>query len=385
MSNISRLNALLPFVAIGTVADCQSILEPCNRMLVKAGLKMLQEHKHNNQGLEQLLEQTGLSEKMNQGYQLTSQDLGFTLSPILNSSGRLSHAKLSISTLLADTPVKSKELAEKLIATNQERKQVVKDILKEIESSAKDLVQHGAQVIWLEGNWSKGIVGLLASRLVNQYNLPTIIISKEDEIKASASLRAPEGYHLPQAMSQAGDTIFEKFGGHPSAAGFTAKTDNLPEIRTNLTQLLIQQASQVQLKKTSYKTLAHIPLPDDLAHLSSQKQLIWLQAQDVSEKLISDILLMDPYGQDFSMPQLMIYVDSYAFKWLGSEQKHLKLLLGLEQFPITVFGLKDEIRQEFMNMDYIGNRSLWVQARATQNSWNGNTKKELIAENLWFI
>ncbi len=177
---IARLNRLLPLVAIGTVADCQSILEPTNRLLVKAGLQIIQKNQHAINGLSELLVQTELASKMQNGYIIGSSDLGFTLSPILNSSGRLSHAKLSISVLLGNrsdekSTQKLFENTQKLIETNTNRKQMVKDILLDLEAQA-ELQKHNP-LIWLIGDWSKGIIGLLASRLVNQYNLPVVIIS----------------------------------------------------------------------------------------------------------------------------------------------------------------------------------------------------------------
>jgi single-stranded-DNA-specific exonuclease len=194
---LTNLNRLLPLVAIGTVADCQSIIEPTNRLLVKAGLQILQNDTHKIAGLQELMTQTGLTKKLIEGYQLTSQDLGFVLSPILNSSGRISHARLSIATLLKDPKINNEQqmvteniehfeesgadLAKFLIDTNTERKAMVKDILTEVESEAKLQVDSGRKTIWLEGDWNKGIIGLLASRLVNQYNLPVIVVSKTQE------------------------------------------------------------------------------------------------------------------------------------------------------------------------------------------------------------
>jgi single-stranded-DNA-specific exonuclease len=193
MSRLKKLNRLLPLVAIGTVADCQSIIEPTNRLLVKTGLQILQNKQHNIVGLNELINQSGLGEKMAQGYELTSQDLGFTLSPILNSSGRISHARLSIITLLAGNSnvrnatlieenqeywqENAADLASMLIQTNQDRKQMVKDILSEVETEAEKQFQEGNKLLWLEGQWNKGIIGLLASRLVNQYDLPVVVIS----------------------------------------------------------------------------------------------------------------------------------------------------------------------------------------------------------------
>jgi single-stranded-DNA-specific exonuclease len=196
-ARLVRLNRLLPLVAIGTVADCQSIIEPSNRILVKAGLQILQANAHNIAGLTELMNQAGLSKKIQEGYQLTSQDLGFVLSPILNSSGRISHARLSIATLLKDPEIvnvnqlvtenvehfehSGDELARFLIDTNTERKAMVKEILTEVELEAKNQVESGSKIIWLEGKWNKGIIGLLASRLVNQYNLPVVVVCVMNE------------------------------------------------------------------------------------------------------------------------------------------------------------------------------------------------------------
>jgi single-stranded-DNA-specific exonuclease len=193
---LKKLNRLLPLVAIGTVADCQSILEGTNRLLVRAGLQIMQSNSHKIQGLAELSKITGFDVKVHSGYRFTSQDLGYIFSPILNSSGRVSHARLSIATLLKDSRIPSQcnfvtenkelmgqtnsELASILFQTNQERKLIVKEILGEVELEAARQVSIGSKVIWLEGDWSKGIVGLLASRLVNQYNLPVVVVSNEE-------------------------------------------------------------------------------------------------------------------------------------------------------------------------------------------------------------
>lgn len=198
MSRLSNLNRLLPLVAIGTVADCQSIVEPTNRLLVKAGLQIMQSQNYNIEGLTELTIQTGLAQKMQNGYKLNSQDLGFTFSPILNSSGRISHARLSISTIITNDKnsyqvnlVKENQeyfnkpcsqLATELIKTNQQRKQMVKDILDEVHTEAQKQVDQGQKMLWLQGKWNKGIIGLLASRLVNEYDLPVVVVSVGDEI-----------------------------------------------------------------------------------------------------------------------------------------------------------------------------------------------------------
>ena len=258
---MNGLNVLLPYVGIGTIADCQSIIEPINRLLVKTALSIL-EKPFVHPGLEELTKQTGLREKMSQGYRLTSQDFGFTYAPILNASGRIAHASLSIGTLVAKTPEEARTKARELIGVNQDRKSLVKSILEEVETQAK--AQQEAPFIWLVGEWNKGIIGLLASRLVNQYDKPVLVMSREGE-SVSASLRAPEGYNLPRTMSRFAD-LFTKAGGHPGAAGFGARVENLDRIKAGFEEYLrVESKSDTRLELRPRRTAP----PPDPANSSS--------------------------------------------------------------------------------------------------------------------
>jgi len=377
------LNSLLPFVAIGTIADCQSVLEPTNRFLVRAGLQLLQKNQLPFSGLNELLDQTGLAEKITQNYKINSQDLGYTLSPILNSSGRLSHARLSISTLLAPETQTAKDLASKLIQTNQDRKEMVKNILDELEEKASQQFLSNQKMIWIEGSWSKGIVGLLASRLVNQYNLPTIIISLEDS-GATASLRAPEGYHLPKAMTQCAE-LFAKFGGHPGAAGFTTTSENLNNIKPRMSQALEEQSLNLSTQKSNYLPdwLKDTDLPLELQRETSQKKLLWLKSSDLETHLFTEIWSLDPFGQDFPMPVLVFRLSfkEISLLWMGTEKNHLKITFNKIQ-SLTYFRVSHE--QKNIILKLINTEStFWVEAKISQNTWNGNTKNTLIAERLY--
>jgi single-stranded-DNA-specific exonuclease len=186
---VKKLNRLLPLVAIGTIADCQSIREPHNRLLVRSGLYIIKTNQHDLDGLTALLDGTGLSQKMLQGYSIGSQDIAFTFSPILNSSGRMSHAKLSIALMLAqkDPSVmpyagegliegSSQALADQLIKVNSDRKASVKSWIEIINEEAGKQFESGAKIIWIayEG-LSKGVVGLIASNLQSKFGLPVAV------------------------------------------------------------------------------------------------------------------------------------------------------------------------------------------------------------------
>lgn len=227
--SLLNLNLLLPLVAIGTVADCQSILDPTNRLLVKSGIQILQQGKYKIQGLKQLVKLTKLENQFFFDYQLTSQDLAFTFAPILNSSGRISHARFSVSLLLADkqnskkhldkqefeenlykfnnlehytqkTDQDSKDrfflqkilenrflknksassLAKNLIQINQERKESLKNLILETQEQVQE--QKHNQVLWvfLKEDY-KGLFGLIASRLLNEYQKPVVVVGLTDK------------------------------------------------------------------------------------------------------------------------------------------------------------------------------------------------------------
>jgi single-stranded-DNA-specific exonuclease len=373
-----NLNRLLPFVAIGTIADCQSVLESTNRLLVRSGLSLMQSGKCHNLGINEMLRQTGIQEKMSQGYKLSSQDLGYVLSPILNSSGRISHARLSISVLLDGDEGNVKHLVEELIETNNQRKVMVRDILQAVEKEAKNQVENGANVIWLQGEWNKGIIGLLASRLVNEYSIPVIVTSDEDG-KIVASSRAPEGYNLPDAMKEHGE-LFEKAGGHPGAAGFSASPEKIGAIKECLIKSLTTQGSVYAKTQIKSASSTSFDLPDELNTYLIKKNILCIDEGDITSDLMQQILSLDPFGQDFPFPQFLFKANIQSFRWLGAENKHLKLVLKNGQ-TVTTFNLEESVKNSFLeNSDNI---SVWLLAKISQNTWNNNTKLELIADRIW--
>lgn len=381
--DMRQINRLLPFVAIGTIADCQSIIEPTNRMMVKAGLKIFNSGETGFLGLEEMIKQTGLHEKMKQGYQISSQDLGYLFSPILNSSGRLSHAKLSIESMLAEDEKTAESKISELISTNNQRKQNVKDILAEVEDDAKKQFELGQKILWLQGDWSKGIIGLLASRLVNKYNLPVVVVGLKKDSDATASLRAPEGYNFPVAFNE-NPELFTKGGGHAQAAGFSATVENLKKIKSALSKSL---PKQIQVKKTS--TESYIPaekvVPKNLIELETRKEYLWLDQNEIDPDLLEMIWKMEPFGIDFPFPELVFEVKTNKYKWLGDSQKHVKLFIdgGIE---LVIFNVEKDIFNNLNSfLDGSDKIQLWVSAKSSKNSWNGKTKNDLIVQKIWLI
>ncbi|GEM_PF-1595887 len=376
---VQKLNHLLGFVAIGTMADCQSILDTTNRLLVKAGIQILQQNKHLFLGLKSLLVQTGLQEKINQGYKLNSQDLAFVFAPILNSSGRISHANLSIQLLLADSLDKADFLALELIAINEERKNMVKQISTVLTQNVNTQITQNYSCIWLEGDWNKGIIGLLASKFTTQFALPCVVVSIEGD-QAVASLRAPEGFYLPEAMKKASQWL-TKFGGHPGAAGFTCDAADLPKVKEILQQALAHQAQNLS-KPNQVFVPDNFTVPPQLQALSTNPSYIWLTVDDLNIDLLQKVWNLDPFGQDFPIPKFVFNLENYSLRWLGQGGRHIRINLK-QEISVTIFNPDEEIKQQFLQANLPKN--IWLEAKLTQNTWNGSTRNDLVAEKIWVL
>ncbi len=399
------LNQLLGFVAIGTIADCQSILDQANRLLVKSGLKIIQSLATQSSpnevlyGLWLLLDQTGLRNQIENGYNLVSSDLGYTLSPILNSSGRLSHASHSIEAVLAGNIFDKRvatELVAALIATNNQRKQEVAHILAEVESKAKAQFEIGKKIIWVASvGWSKGLIGLLASRLVNQFNLPVVVVELpvenvnaaeqlQTESNATASLRAPEGYNLPVAMQQIAD-LFIKFGGHPGAAGFSAKLEHLDQIEKSLeTALFTQNQSLNDVEKVDYSNLPNLQIKDNkLDGYRSKISSLWVDQEILADPdFWSGLLDLEPFGQDFLYPVLVFPFKVTTFSTL-SQDLHLKFGSEIEINGSKLTLIWFNFAKSGFDLSQLEpNKEFWVVGRPQQNAWKNRLGWQVVVETM---
>jgi single-stranded-DNA-specific exonuclease len=195
-----------------------------NRIFVKNGLSYIE--KTTKPGLRALLEVAKISGKKMKPYYI-----GFILGPRLNASGRMDSAAVSLDLLLSENPADAYVLACSLEAHNQSRQkmqnEVVEEALAMIEADevlkAQDII-----VVYKEG-WHKGVLGIVASRIVDKYYRPTIVISVEDG-KGTGSARSVNGFHLHEALASCAG-VLENYGGHKRAAGLRLKHENIEAFR----------------------------------------------------------------------------------------------------------------------------------------------------------
>jgi len=232
----------LDIVAMGTIADIVPLKEE-NRIFTKLGLEQL---KHTNHlGLKILLQTVfdDLEEKKFNTY-----DVGFIIAPIFNAAGRLEDAKMAVKLLINDSMIEAREISKKLIGQNCERKEVQADILKKVEAEIEKNRYYEDNVIVVSGvGFHHGVVGIVASKIVDKYYKPTIIMEEKDGV-SKASCRSIEGYSIIEGLNSMRE-IFIKYGGHAGAAGFSIASDKVDKFRDQINKHAGSKLSHEDYKK----------------------------------------------------------------------------------------------------------------------------------------
>jgi single-stranded-DNA-specific exonuclease len=221
------LRSFLKLVAIATVADVVPLLGE-NRVIVKYGLHGLA--KLRNHGLRALMEVSGL---LKSGAP-TAHQIAFQIAPRINAAGRMAHAEDVIHLFLTDDLGRARDLANQLHELNQERQQteaeIVREILKQCELTP--VTDDQAALVFSNSGWHRGVVGIVASRLVERFCRPVFVLSEEDE-EVQGSGRSIPIFHLLEALESMQD-LFTRFGGHRQAAGLGLRLGKVAEFRERL-------------------------------------------------------------------------------------------------------------------------------------------------------
>ena len=273
------LQGFVKLAAIGTLADAVP-LRGENRVLAKIGLERLSEGPH-TAGLRALLEVSGLT-----GRKLVSEDVAFQVAPRINAAGRMSSADLATRLLLATRPADlahARALAESLDAENARRREeettIVAEARRVIERDP-DIGAHNLLVVWAKG-WHRGVIGIVASKLVETFARPAIVLSVDGE-EAHGSGRSIPGFDLLAALEDSAD-LFTRFGGHKQAAGMVLESRRLQEMRRRLAAYADERIEPDALVP---KLIVDAPLP----------------LTDIRGDLLRDLAALEPFGRGNPRP-----------------------------------------------------------------------------------
>jgi single-stranded-DNA-specific exonuclease len=345
---------LFEIAVIGTIADLVS-LKGENRLIVKKGLEKLKIT--TNIGLRAIFKLAGVDLMS-----ISEETIGFSLAPRINAVGRLEDADLAVQLILTEDHEEAQILAEEMESLNKERQAIVNSItaeaIEEVETNYP-IETNKVLVIGKEG-WNAGVIGIVASRLVEKYYRPTIVLSF-DQAKglAKGSARSIAGFDLFKNLSTCRD-ILPHFGGHPMAAGMTLKLEDVSELRTRLNDLAGEEISDEDF----------IPV----TMLDGEFRL-----EDIDLTALDEMNLLAPFGMDNPKPKVLINnVDIANMKKIGSDQNHLKVLLkengaNLDGVGFGLGTLCDHISPA-SKISLIGELSI--------NEWNNIRKPQIFIHDL---
>lgn len=233
---------LLDLVVVSIAADIVPITGE-NRVLAYYGLKKL--NSNPGVGLQTIINFAGIN-----GTEITISDIVFKIGPRLNASGRIEHGKKSVEILVSDDESQSDLLGEEIDSFNEIRKTLDRDITQD----ALDMIENNAELkemnstVLYNRDWHKGVVGIVASRVTEQYYRPTIILTESNGL-ATGSARSVRDFDLYEAIGQCSD-LLESYGGHMYAAGLTMKIEHIPEFKQRFEEIVTRQITDQQQIQT---------------------------------------------------------------------------------------------------------------------------------------
>ena len=327
-----ELYKYLDIVAIGTVADIVPLLKE-NRIFVKEGLEYLRRSKW--LGINMLIK------KIFEDYEtrkFNTYDIGFIIAPIFNAAGRLEDAKRAVELFIEKDHRVCSTIISELLSKNSERKEIQEDIFqKAVEKIENEKLYENAVLIVGEEGFHHGVIGIVASKILDRYYKPTIIMEiKKDEGIATASCRSIEGFNIIEALNNFSDLLL-KYGGHSGAAGFSIKIENIPEFSKRLNEYAEKTISDIAFVK---------PIKID-------KPLAFYK---ISYDFLDKISLLEPFGFGNSSPIFSLNNCQFDnLRLIGKDRKHIMLNIIKDgyEFKNCVWFNSDDIFEELVSLTNI--------------------------------
>lgn len=306
-NNDDLKDELLVIAACGAIADVVPLVGE-NRSMVKVALDLLNNKKEKSHAAIYELLSKNLGEKL-----ITSTDIAFILAPRINAVGRLANAKLSFEFLTANEPIKYQMIIEQLDNYNKIRQAKCAETYEEIIEYLKQHKeeQNAPAVILLNSNWHIGIIGIVASKIVEEFNKPCFLMTVDENNNARCSIRSNETINVYNVLKE-NEELFLGFGGHKLAGGcsFSLVEKSFDEVKKNLLNSIKMLAENIENRD--------VLLAD-----------YELGADDVELNILESLDRLEPFGQNNEPPVFAMFdVFLDEFKLIGKEQNHLKFVFS---------------------------------------------------------
>jgi len=338
----------LDLAALGTVADVAPLVG-VNRRIVAGGTERMRLHPR--PGLAALFTSAGIP-----GSAVSATDISFALAPRLNAAGRLDTPRLAFDLLLATNAGDARQLATLLERLNVKRKTRTAQLMDEAYAQIRRQPGWESRPVFALHNdgWESGLVGAVASRLVEEVRRPVFLFHREQEM-LHGSARSIEGLNLVSALRGI-ETSLTRFGGHSLAVGVTLPEANLPELEAHLAQVIATEGIE-------------IPAPRRLV-IDAR-----LPAAFVSLETVREIARLEPFGRGNEQPLLHVAgAELMRYGTIGQDRSHLKLNVRCNgrQFEAIAWGTAARSRE------LVGARGVDLVGRLEINRWNGNERLQMV-------
>ena len=292
---------LLDLVALGLIADV-ALLRGETRALAQRGLQQLRQTKRLGLKVMAELSNTNLES-------LTEETIGFTFAPRLNALGRLSDANPAVELLLTNDPARARVLAAQIEGLNAQRRLLTSQVAEAAEAQLRANPEWLTEpaIVLSHPNWSGGVVGIVANRLVDRYHKPAMLLTESDGGILRGSARSVEGLHITEAIS-ANRELLLGFGGHPMAAGLSLQKENLNSFRKGLGKAIEKQLGEVTREEPTLQLDA------------------WLELNEIDLELAEALEMLAPFGA--GNPPLRLATRGVKLKSvaeIGKAKEHLRL------------------------------------------------------------
>ena len=340
--DFNEIGEYLDLLAVSIGADIVEMTDE-NRVLAFFGMKIINQSPRS--GLKALIEKSGKTGV------LSISDVVFGIAPRINAAGRIDHGKRAVQILVESNLDKARELSEGIENHNIERKELDQNITKEalemIDENKKSTVVYSK-------SWHKGVVGIVASRLIEKHYKPTIVLSEKDG-ELTGSARSVKGFNLYDALLKC-EHLLEKFGGHKYAAGLTVKKQNLDSFIKEFEKVVAATITKDQL----------------VAEIEVDMQI---ELDEVNDKLYRIIKQFAPFGPMNRTPNFItkLVTDSGKGRKVGEDKTHLRLILNNSNKDLVSIGFG--MGEDFDKITE--NKPFDICYSIDENTWKGQTSLQL--------
>ncbi|MEE3438567.1 MULTISPECIES: single-stranded-DNA-specific exonuclease RecJ [Ruminococcus] len=347
----SLLENFSDIATLGTIGDIVPLVGE-NRTLVKNGLRHIQNS--DRIGINAMKQESGIAEK-----EINSSNVAFTLVPRINAGGRLGSSEKSVNLLLTEDEDEAVTIADKLGMDNRERQSIEKEILASIDEEVRRTpnIVNDKILVFAGKGWHQGVVGIVASRIKEIYDKPTIIIGIDDDGVARGSGRSVEGFSLCDAVFACSEHLTH-YGGHPMAVGISLEKEKINDFR-----------------KAINAYCKDIKMPYNILHIDCK-----LNPNQLDLSILDSLSYIEPCGASNPSPIFGLYnMTVIATKEMGNG-KHMRITLSRGQGQVPVYAVY--FNHNFQSCSYRNGDIVDVAVSLDRNIYNGQENLSVIIKDI---